>query len=163
MSTDMTKYITSNYYRAEDIPPNVLIETTIVSIRDREFDENGETKVKPIIYTDQGKALVLNQTRLQALIAGFGHNDDNWIGRTILISRGRATYGTKEVAAVHVEAVVAERIGAEKRPTLEASTNAQPSQRGSTDIRSGKGAWDDGPPPESAPDGSNDPNDDIPF
>jgi hypothetical protein len=69
-----TDFLNSNYFRAEDLDPNVVIETTIVSVRPREFEDGS----KLVVYTDhQGKGVVLNQTRLKALITAFGPNFDN--------------------------------------------------------------------------------------
>jgi hypothetical protein len=154
MRPNATDYLTSNYFKGVALEPDVIIETKIVSVRDREFDDGP----KVIVYTDyQGKGLVLNQTKLQTLISAYGLNYDNWIGKTILIKRGTTMYGADKVACVEIEAVVAERIGADKRPALEGS------RRGSTDIRSGKGAWNDAPSPDDAPDGPKALDDDIPY
>jgi hypothetical protein len=156
-----TDYLNSNYYRAEELEPGVLIETTIVSTRGVEFDDGA----KLAVYTDNGgKGFVCNQTRLKALIGAFGANLDNWRDKPIVVSRGETLYAGKAVPCIVIEPVVATRIGAEKRPVIE---GPQRQPRGSTDIRSGKGAWDgpkrgwDGAPePDSAQSG---PNDDIPF
>lgn len=70
MKKNMTDYLNSNLFNAAGIEPGVRIEATIVSVRDRDF-EDGTTK--PIIYTDYlGKGIVLNTTRLKALIAAWG-------------------------------------------------------------------------------------------
>jgi hypothetical protein len=133
-----TDYLTSNYMRAEDLESNVCIEATIVSARPREF-EDGETKL--VIYVDyQAKGIVLNQTRLKALISAYGANPDNWIGKTIIISRSMTMYAGKDAPCIVIEPVVADRLGAEKRPALEGSRG------GSANIRKAV-----------------DPNNDIPF
>jgi hypothetical protein len=140
MSLNATDFITSNYLRAEDIAPDVLIEANIVSARAHEF-EGGETKL--VLYVDyQSKGVVLNQTRLKATIAAFGPNPDNWIGRTIIIRRGVTMFAGKDVPGIVIEPVRAERIASAAPRALE-----EP-RRGSIDIRSGKGAWDDPPPPD---------------
>ncbi len=106
----MTDFLTSNLLNAAALEPNVKIEATIVSVRPREF-EDGTTKA--VIYTDYlGKGIVLNQTRLTALIAAFGTNADNLIGKAIIISQGDTTYSGKKVPCVAIEPVVAERIAA---------------------------------------------------
>jgi hypothetical protein len=111
--------------------------------------------------------VVLNQTRLKELIGAFGPNSENWIGRSIILSRVQAMYAGKPLPAVKIEPIVAPRIGV----TPQGSAHSLPSQpkqttRGSSDIRSGPGAWDS--PPSSAPppttyDGPADVDDDIPF
>jgi hypothetical protein len=166
-----TDFLNSNYFAAEDLDPKVLIETAIVSVRPREF-EDGERKL--VVYTDhQGKGVVLNQTRLKTMIAGFGPNFDGWVGKQIIISQGSTMYSGEPVPAIVVQPVVPTRIAAERRPALEASsprpiqTTRGPITPGSVDIRSGRYAQSDAPPsappPDVCPDGPGDPSDDIPF
>ena len=149
---NMTDYLTSNYINAESIASDVRIEATIASVRSREFEEKGEVKVKPVVYLDTGEGVVLNQTRLRRLVAAYGPNSDNWIGKTIVISRGSTLYEGKTVPAVHIDPIVAPRVAAEPRPRL-------------VTVESGKGApaekapvyAERSPPPISVID------DDIPF
>lgn len=118
MKKNMTDYLNSNLFNAAGIEPGVRIEATIVSVRDRDF-EDGTTK--PIIYTDYlGKGVVLNTTRLKALIAAWGVNPDNLIGKKVVISRDVTKYQGNDVSCVEVEPVVANRIGATARPALKA-------------------------------------------
>jgi hypothetical protein len=133
MKTNMTDYLNSNLFKAVDIESNVRIEATIVSVRDRDF-EDGTTK--PIIYTDYlGKGVVLNATRLKALIAAWGVNPDNLIGKKVVISRGMTRYQGNDVPCVEVEPVVANRIGATARPALKAvEPPAPPTGRGSGEL-----------------------------
>jgi hypothetical protein len=107
-----TDFLNSNYYRAEDLDPHVRIETTIVDVRRREFDDG----TKLVAYTDhQGKGVVLNQTRLKAMITAFGPNFDNWPGKKIIICQGPTVYSGKPAQAIVVEPVVPTRIAAEPR------------------------------------------------
>ena len=77
-----TDFLNSNYFRAEDLDPNVLIETTIVDVRPREFDDG----TKLVAYTDhQGKGVVLNQGRLATMIAALGVDYTGWPGKQIII------------------------------------------------------------------------------
>jgi hypothetical protein len=130
---NMTDYLSSNYIRAEHLTTDVCIEAFIAAVRSREFEDGS---VKPVIHIEDGRGVVLNQTRLKTLIGSFGPNSDNWIGKPIIISRGSTLYAGKTVPAVNIEPIVAPRVAAEPRKAI-----------GSTDIRSGKGAWDDPPPP----------------
>jgi hypothetical protein len=153
--TSATDFLNSNFFTGEGLDRNVRIETKIVSTRSREFEDG----LKLVVYTDYlGKGVVYNQTKLKATIAAWGANLDNWIGKTIIISRGTALFSGKPMASVEVEPVVPERIATEQRPSLE-----EP-RRGSIDIRSGKGAWNDPAPPiDRVPDGPDAPDDDMPF
>jgi hypothetical protein len=113
MPTLATDYLTSNLLNADGLESGVSIEATIVSARPREF-EDGETKL--IVYTDYlGKGIVLNQTRLKALIAAYWPNPDNWTGKTIIIKRGTTMYAGKETGCVVIEPVVADRIAAQQQ------------------------------------------------
>jgi len=49
-----TDFLNSNYFTAENLDPNVLIETAIVSVRPREFEE-GSLKLV-VTLTTKGKA-----------------------------------------------------------------------------------------------------------
>jgi hypothetical protein len=106
-----TDFLNSNYFRAEDLDPSLLIETSIVSVRPRDFDDGSH---KLVVYTDhQGQGIVLNQTRLKTIIAAFGPNFDNWPGKKIVIRRGSTMYSGKPTPAIVVEPVVPTRIAAE--------------------------------------------------
>ena len=84
-----------------------------------EFEDSGERKL--VIYTNhEGRGVVLNQTRLKTLIAAFGPQSDNWLGREIAILRGTTTFSGKHVPAIVIEPMVAERIAA-RRVTPEPS------------------------------------------
>lgn len=109
---DMTGFTGSNYFRAEDLEPDVRIETKIVSVIARDFVDG----TKPVAFTDhQGKGVVLNPTRTKVLLRAFGPNSDNWIGKTIFVFLGETMYAGKKTGCVAIEAVVAERIAASSR------------------------------------------------
>jgi hypothetical protein len=165
---NMTDFVNSNYIKGEDIAQNVLIEATIASVKKKEFEDGG----KSVLALEDGRQVVLNQTRLKVLIGAFGPNSDNWIGKPVILSRGQEKYGGKPVPAVRIEPIVAPRIGetseANARVLPSPAATSKPAQitRGSTEIRSSSGALDDpppSPPPATSYDGPNDVDDDIPF
>jgi hypothetical protein len=125
---DMTRFTgSSNFFRAEDLRPDTLIKTSIVSVALREF-KDGE---KAVVYTDfQGKGVVLNVTRAQVLYAAYGLESENWIGKPIIIRLGEEKFEGKKVGAVAIEAMAPTRLGVEQRPALF-------ERRGSTTITSG--------------------------
>lgn len=137
----MTDYV-NGYLKAEDIEPHVKLEDIITDVKTTDFDEKGEIISKPVISLESGTQIVLNQTRLRALIRGFGPNSDNWLDKKIMISRTSTTYGGKTVAAIAIEPVSAPQIA------------AQPPKRARPVIESGKSKSAGSPPPI---------NDDIPF
>jgi hypothetical protein len=109
LAASMTAYITSNFITGESLEVNVRIEATIAGVREHDFGAD----VKPVVDLEDGRRIPLNQDRLRALIGGFGPNPNNWIGRTIVVSRGMTTYAGKPVPCVVVEPVVATRIVAD--------------------------------------------------
>ena len=150
MSSSLTDYLTSNYLKAADLKPDVRIEATIVSVRSVDF-EDGTTK--PVIYTDYlGKGVVLNQTRLKTLIAAWGPNPDNLIGKTIIISQGSTMYAGEETACGAIKPVGAERIAASPRGVASITSGRSAGLKSVEDL-----------PPADAPEGPNQFDDDIPF
>jgi hypothetical protein len=146
---NMTKYLNSNLFNAAGIEPGVRIEATIVSIRDREFD-GGETK--PVIYTDYlGKGLVLNQTRLKTGIAAWGPNPDNWIDKSIVISRGKTVFKGEETDCVVMEPVVANRIATRGATVTAIGGHREPPKPSAAPLI------------DNMPGGSGELDDDIPF
>jgi hypothetical protein len=156
---NMTDFVNSNYIKGEDIAQNVLIEATIASVKRKEFEDSE----KSVIALEDGRQVVLNQTRLKVLIGAFGPNSENWIGKPVILSRGQERYGGKSVPAVRMEPIVAPRIAA--AGSAQPLHSPQPVQitRGSSDIQSGPAAWDDPPPAPPPPDRYEGPDDDIDF
>jgi hypothetical protein len=140
----MTSYITSNFINGDRLEDNVRVEATIVGVREHEF-KGGD--VKPTVDLDDGRRITLNQTRLKALIGGFGPHPANWIGKTIIVSKGKTVYAGKPETCVVVEPAIPARIAGAAKPAIA----AQP-------------ARDPAPPVQSETDYAGfDPEDAIPF
>jgi hypothetical protein len=160
IASSMTSYITSNFITGESLEENVRIEATIVGVREHDFDGD----LKPTVDLDDGRRIQLNQTRLKALIVGFGPNPANWIGRSIAVSKGTTTYGTKRVACVVVEPVVPTRIAADPKLAIVAQV-----RKGLTTIESSlsppvESPREQAPPVQSEADyGGFDPDDEFPI
>ena len=151
----MTDFLTSNLINAVSLDPKVKVEATIVSVRSREFEEGAKTVVKAVIYTDyEGKGVVLNQARLKALIAAWGTNPDNLIGKTVIISRGMTKYQGRDVPCVDIEPVVADRLGTIARLARDADLNS---------VSGNVAPWDDAPSSDHDDPGANPDDDGIPF
>ena len=161
IATSMTAYITSNFITGDSLGENVRIEATIVGVREHDFDGD----VRPTVDLDDGRRIPLNQTRLKALIGGFGPNPANWIEQTIIVSRGKTIFSGKEKACVVVEPVVPMRIAADQKPAIA----AQPVRKGLGTIEGGLSAGsvsprEHAPPVQSEADyGGFDRDDDIPL
>jgi hypothetical protein len=125
MARNMNQYVTSSWYKAEDIEPGVKIEEVVSLVDETTFE--GDEYPTPYLAFTTGKKVTLNQTRLGVMIRGFGPIDENWLGKTILVSRGEAPFGGKIVPAVKIEAVVPERLGsAPQKPRLFSTNNFNP-------------------------------------
>jgi hypothetical protein len=145
MDTNMNNYLTSNYVKAEDLEAGVAIEARIASVTVREFEEKDDIITKPVIRFDDGRGVVLNQTRLRAMIGGFGPNSANWLGREVIVRRGQTLYQGRSVAAVELEPIVA--------PRLEGGGQPAPAIEGPKPSPSGAAAEPEriAPPPRGAP------------
>ena len=78
----------------------------------RTFEERGKNVTRPIIRLEDQRGVVLNQTRLKAMIAAYGPNSNNWLDQPIRVRRGETLYAGKRVATVEVEADPSARIAA---------------------------------------------------
>jgi hypothetical protein len=138
-----TDFLNSHFFKGEDMDSNLRIETSFVSLREREFVD-GETKL--VGYTDYegGKGVVFNQTRLKACISAWGPNTDNWIGKPLVIRRGETEYAGRKTACVEIEPVVADRIAASPRaPISITSGRRMPPTPPEPPIDNGRGQLDD--------------------
>ncbi len=161
IASTMTAYITSNFITGDSLEENIRIEATIVGVREHEF-KSGD--VKPTVDLDDGRRIPLNQTRLKALIAGFGPNPANWVGKTIIVRRGSETFAGKPEASVVVEPAVPTRIMADPKPAIA----AQQVRKGLATIEGGlsppvQSLREQAPPVQSEADYGFDRNEDIPF
>ena len=161
IATSMTAYITSNFITGDSLGENVRIEATIVGVREHNFDGD----VRPTVDLDDGRRIPLNQTRLKALIGGFGPNPANWIEQTIIVIPRQDDVRGKEKACVVVEPVVPMRIAADQKPAIA----AQPVRKGLGTIEGGlsagtcRRASTRCPVQSEADYGGVDRDDDIPF
>jgi hypothetical protein len=115
-----TDYLKSNWLNAEDLNNGLRVMATIVSAGPHTFLESGDTELT--IRTDYiGKGIVLNLTRKRVLIAAFGVETDNWIGKQIVAYQGDTLFQGKPTKCVVIEAIVAERIASHPaaKPALE--------------------------------------------
>jgi len=158
---NMTDFVNSNYIKAEDLAANILIEAVIADVKRKEFEENGQNVVKPVVTFEDGRQVTLNQTRLAALIRAYGHNSDNWIGKTVVISRGQAQFKGKPVASVKIDPIVAPRIAASRSAPPLPPPLAAPISQGPNVTPSGGDGWSGQPPSAPPPDHYDGPDADI--
>jgi hypothetical protein len=150
-------FFKSNWINAASLEAGVCYEAIIVSVGPHTF-ETGETELT-IRLDWKGKAIVLNKTRLEALIEAFGVNYDNWPGQKIAFWLGDTFWQGKPAKCVTIEGIVLDRLEAkpQQRPALGAQRQVidGESRRGSTEIPSssrGASPWNDSEPPPVDPD-----------
>jgi hypothetical protein len=147
--SNAAEFLTSNLINAKSLEADVRIEATVIAARPREF-EDGSTKLT--LYTDyQSKGVVLNQGRLKKMIAAFGPNYSNWVGKQIIIFQGWTVFQGENVPCVEIDPVRADRLG---RP------GAQQRSASRSDFHSGRNPP---PPPPDHYDGPDNRGDDTPF
>jgi hypothetical protein len=161
--------------KAEELEPGSSATAHIVAVDSREFEEG----TKGVLFLDifNGRGLVLNQTNLKALMAGFGPNSENWVGQGVVVNRTLADFKGKPVPAIRLEPVRHPAISA-PAVTLTPKLAAAPAPRAGTPTFTTGTARPDGvsvpetpigsdPPPTAPPptvyDGPDDPDDDIRF
>ena len=79
----------SKYLKARDIPREGL-DATIGTVQEGSLPDarTHESKtVYSLIFSDGVKPLTLNRTNQKIMIAKFGWNTDNWIGKTVHLMR----------------------------------------------------------------------------
>jgi hypothetical protein len=105
----------TGFVKAEDLEPGVKSEFVIADVKRVEFAEkDGTITTKEVLVAEDGQQVVCNATRLRWMIRNFGPNDDNWVGKTILLVRGQTTFGSRDVACIRLEATpAAARIAAQ--------------------------------------------------
>jgi hypothetical protein len=153
-----TDFLSSNWINADFLNGGLIIEATIVSAGPHTFEQSGDVALT-IRLDYEGKGLVLNQTRLKAMIAAFGPNTDNWVGKQIRLSQGDTVYGGQPDKCVVLEPILPNRIPA--KPA------AAPLAKPTVVARDGKAAANERRAPAPAaydgPDDGSDIDDDIPY
>ena len=142
------------FLKALDLADDIIVRTVILAARPHEF-EGGETKL--VAYTDlKARGVVLNQTRLKTMIEAFGPNTDNWVGKTIILRRGRTMFKGEPTWAIYLDVDRSERIAVRDLNVTAIGDHRRPSD-----------AINDRAPPidnyYGPNDGGGDPTEDIPF
>jgi hypothetical protein len=79
---DVSKYTKSKWLRGSDLKPGRPVTVTIAKAYEHHFEESGETK--PVLaFADFPQNLVLNKTRVLALIEAFGEDVRLWAGQRV--------------------------------------------------------------------------------
>jgi hypothetical protein len=98
MPLDMNQFFSTNFIRAEELEENVVYEATIVSVDTQTL----RGKVQPVIWFVDERGIVLNHTRLKAMVAGYGSNGDDWIGQVVRYRRGSTMFQGQPAATIEI-------------------------------------------------------------
>lgn len=86
--------------KAED----VLGREIPVTISAFSIEDMGDGVMKPVIqFTNAKKGLVLNVTRKEQMVALYGIETDQWIGKPLILSHGMTSYQGKPTGTILIK------------------------------------------------------------
>jgi hypothetical protein len=138
-------FFKSNWINAKSLEPGVRYEATVVGAAPHTF-EDGNTELT-IRLDYLGKGIVLNKARNEAMIAAFGINYDNWVGKKIAFWQGDTFFQGRPEKCVALEGIVNDRI--ETKPAARSAigpSTAPGSQFGAPRLAQQRQPIDDEPP-----------------
>jgi hypothetical protein len=94
----------SKYLSSADVKAKQIV-ATISHMKQETVGQGADQKLKPVLYLEDQKPLVLNKTNTEALEEAFGDSDD-WPGHKIKIYCTKTKYAGKAVDGTRVEPVV---------------------------------------------------------
>jgi hypothetical protein len=98
MDTDMRRYGSKGRFIKLDDLVNGPEQKVIAELGEGQYE-------KPVATFTDGSKLSLNATNVDTLIAAFGPNREDWIGKKIEVYRGTLRYNGADNAAVLVRAI----------------------------------------------------------
>ena len=105
----------SKYIKCADLNGKDVTKTIKKVAIDTLVRQGGAKEKKPVIwFSDTEKILVMNRTNCKSIIAMYGKETDNWIGRKITLYPTKAMFGADEVDCVRVRVTKPETKAAEK-------------------------------------------------
>jgi len=107
---NMRKYASSRFLKLDDVSEGPLQET-IVEVTDGKWD-------KPVLKFESGAQFSLNKVNTGDMIAAYGDESDGWIGVTIELFAGEATFNGSSTDSVRIRPVTP--------PTPKSSGRAEP-------------------------------------
>jgi hypothetical protein len=103
MAINMGEHSGSNFWTAEKIGPNKKVQFDIFEVYLHTFDDGS---CKPVCVGADGTKVVLNPTRAKVLMAVWGPNSDNYVGRSIYLYQGDTTWNNKPAKCVAIEPIL---------------------------------------------------------
>jgi hypothetical protein len=94
----------SKYLQSADAKAR-QIDTTISHMAQEMVGQGQDQKLKPVLYLEEQKPMVLNRTNTETLEEAFGDSDD-WPGQRIKIYCIKTKYAGKPVDGLRIEPIV---------------------------------------------------------
>lgn len=92
------------WMKSADVPMPRGIRTTITEVTEEEIGRGTERKTKLVAWLKgQDKGLVLNKTNGTALAEIYGDETDDWAGKRIVLTVGKALFEGKKVDSIMVD------------------------------------------------------------
>jgi hypothetical protein len=99
---DPQRYRKATYLRASDLTAT-RTKVRIHSVGEEEIGTPPETKVVLHFTTPKLKPMSCNYTNLVTLVEGFGPDEQQWIGKVIILFKTKAFFQGKNVDAIRIE------------------------------------------------------------
>jgi hypothetical protein len=97
----------SKYLKAEDAKAKQIV-ATISYMKQELVGQGQDQKLKPVLYLENQKPIVLNKTNFAVLEEAFGDSED-WPGHKIKIRCEKVGFGGKRVDGLRFDPVVPKR------------------------------------------------------
>jgi hypothetical protein len=91
----------SRYIKVEDIGKNEVIKLKIKKVTTQTYSDG----VKPIAIFEDGRFIVLNQARREALIAAYGSKFDDCVGKLVGLRRAEIIFAGDPVATIVIDPI----------------------------------------------------------
>jgi hypothetical protein len=98
---DLQKYRKAAYLKASDLTAT-RTKVRILSVGEEEIGTPAETKVVLHFTSDQVKPMVCNYTNLVTLVEAFGPDEQQWLGKVIILFKTKALFQGKNVDAIRI-------------------------------------------------------------
>jgi hypothetical protein len=94
----------SKYLKAEDAKAKQIV-ATISYMKQELVGQGHDQKLKPVLYLENQKPIVLNKTNTEVLEEAFGDSED-WPGHKIKIYCAKVDFGGKRVDGLRLDPIV---------------------------------------------------------
>jgi hypothetical protein len=94
----------SKYLKAEDVKAKQIV-ATISYMKQELVGQGQDQKLKPVLYLENQKPIVLNKTNTEVLEEAFGDSED-WPGHKIKIYCVKVDFGGKRVDGLRLDPIV---------------------------------------------------------